>query len=430
MEYENTENIAFARRYRPTSLEGYIGNTDIKETVKRYLKNSRPQSILLMGNSGCGKTTLSRIIAREYCCEDRDDETGACGECMTCQAFEEYIKTGNNEMLPDVYEIDSSDKSSKKDVDSMLSSMEYPAMSGYWKVYIIDEAHLLSEGAMGRLLKSLEEPPEGVLIILCTTDPEKLLDTIKNRCQLKLKVNKPTTTEIMDLLQKVCLSEDKNYDLAGLRMIVARSENVVRDSLNNLERVLNTRGDATASNVSLEFQQVSDKLIFDFYNAYKEDNYVEYINVLYKIKTEFGFNQFISALTTFTTRGIYIVNSVEVEGLSTEELKEYLALFKKFTPMELSRILSELKRVNIGDIETNLMAFMFCKSTEEVIKEPTVVPDSTISVEEEKKFRNSNLQRIESAKLTKGKEVLSSQLETVSLDEVSDLFSLEKVIKE
>ena len=430
MEYENTENIAFARRYRPTSLEGYIGNTDIKETVKRYLKNSRPQSILLMGNSGCGKTTLSRIIAREYCCEDRDDETGACGECMTCQAFEEYIKTGNNEMLPDVYEIDSSDKSSKKDVDSMLSSMEYPAMSGYWKVYIIDEAHLLSEGAMGRLLKSLEEPPEGVLIILCTTDPEKLLDTIKNRCQLKLKVNKPTTTEIMDLLQKVCLSEDKNYDLAGLRMIVARSENVVRDSLNNLERVLNTRGDATASNVSLEFQQVSDKLIFDFYNAYKEDNYVEYINVLYKIKTEFGFNQFISALTTFTTRGIYIVNSVEVEGLSTEELKEYLALFKKFTPMELSRILSELKRVNIGDIETNLMAFMFCKSTEEVIKEPAVVPDSTISVEEEKKFRNSNLQRIESAKLTKGKEVLSSQLETVSLDEVSDLFSLEKVIKE
>ena len=98
--------------------------------------------------------------------------------------------------------------------------------------------------------------------------------------------------------------------------------------------------------------------------------------------------------------------------------------------MELSRILSELKRVNIGDIETNLMAFMFCKSTEEVIKEPTVVPDSTISIEEEKKFRNSNLQRIESAKLTKGKEVLSSQLETVSLDEVSDLFSLEKVIKE
>lgn len=432
MEYNNSENLAFARKYRPTSLEGYIGNTDIKETVKRYLKNGRPQSILLQGNSGCGKTTLARIIAREYCCEDRDDETGACGQCMTCQAFEEYIKTGNTEMLPDVYEIDSSDKSSKKDVDSMLSSMEYPAMSGYWKVYIIDEAHLLSEGAMGRLLKSLEEPPEGVLIMLCTTDPEKLLDTIKNRCQLKLKVGKPTTKEIMDLLQRVCLNEDKNYDLAGLRMITARSENVVRDSLNNLERVLNTRGDAKSLSVSLEFQQVSDSLIFDFYNAYYEDNYVEYINVLYKIKTEFGFSQFISSLTTFTTRGIYIVNSVEVEGLSTEELKEYLNLFKKFTPMEISRILSELKKINIGDIETNLMAFMFCKhSNEQTVDSSNVtVNESIVSVEDERKFRNTNLQKIESAKLAKGNEVLSSQLERVNLEDACDMFSLEKVIRE
>lgn len=429
MEYENTENIAFARSSRATNLDEYVGNNDIKDTLRLYFKNKKPQSIFIEGNSGCGKTTISRIIGKMYCCED-DTTVDACNTCMSCQLFDEYIKTGNNEMLPDVYEIDSSDNSTKKDVDSMLSSMEYPAMSGYWKIYIIDEVHLLSKDAMGRLLKSLEEPPEGVLIILCTTDPDKVLPTIKNRCQLKLRVTKPKTTEIMDMLQKICLREDKNYDLSGLRMLVVRSENVVRDSLNNLERVLNTRGDATASSVSLEFKQVSDRLIFDFYNAYKEENYVEYINVLYKIKTEFGFNQFISALTTFTTRGIYIVNSVEVEGLSTEELREYLALFKKFSPMELSRVLSELKKINIGDIETNLMAFMFCKGSEEKVKESVVVADSTISTEDERKFRNSNLQKIESAKLSKGSEVLSSQLERVSLEDASDLFSLEKVIKE
>lgn len=145
------EEISFARKYRPKSLKGYIGNQEVKETVQRYLKNGRPQTILLTGNSGCGKTTLARIILREYMCQDRDAESGACGECFSCQAFDDYIETGKTDMLPDIYEIDASDTSGKKDIDAMLSGMEYPPLNGDWKGYIIDEVHLLSKGAMGRL---------------------------------------------------------------------------------------------------------------------------------------------------------------------------------------------------------------------------------------------------------------------------------------
>lgn len=422
------DDISFARKYRPKSLEGYIGNSQVKETVQRYLKNGRPQSILLTGNSGCGKTTMARLLVKEYLCEERDPEKGACGECVTCQMVDEYIETGDTEMIPDLVEIDASDKSGKKDIDSMLAGMEYPPMAGAWKVYIIDEVHLLTETAMGRLLKSLEEPPEGVLLIFCTTNPEKLLPTIKNRCQLKLNVTKPTTKDIIELLQRVCLIEDKNYDLIGLRTLAARSDNVIRDSLNNLERVLNTRGDATGVNVSAEFREVSDKLVFDFYKAYLDKNYFEYMNILYKIKVGYSFDQFLLTLTNFTTRGIYVLNSVDVEGLSESEITEYMNLFKRFSPKQLSITLSALKRMNVGDVEVNLMAFIYEEELPTVPEMPKLNVESTdSSLGAERTFRNSNVQALEKAKLKEGSKSVVKEMSDLSLNDVKELFTLEKV---
>lgn len=419
------EGISFARKYRPTSLNGYIGNQQVKETVQRYLKAGRPQSILLTGNSGCGKTTMARLLVKEYLCEDRDEESGSCGDCFSCQAVEEYITTGNSEMLPDVYEIDATSDGSKG-ISYMLENMEYPAVNGLWKCYIVDEIHKLSDSAMSKLLKPLEEPPEGVLMIFCTTNPERLLDTIKNRCQLKLQVTKPTTRDIVGLLQTVCLRENVNYDLNGLRIISSRSDNVIRDSLNNLERVLNTRGDATGLSVSSEFKEVSDKLIFDFYNAYIGRDYLEYINIIYRIKTEFNFGQFLQTLTNFTTRGIYILNGVDVEGLSEDELIEYMKLFKKFSPKDLSYILSSLRRMNVGDIEANFMAFIYTDLNVKKEEDPVInVP--VVSVSEERSLRNSNLENVEKAKLDKGAKSLGSEMMESGLSGVAELFSLERV---
>lgn len=422
-------NISFARKYRPTSLNGYIGNSNVKETVNNYFKNGRPQTILLTGESGCGKTTLARIIAKEYMCENRDDEKGACNECSMCRAMDDYIVTGETGDLPDLYEVDSSDKSGKKDIDAMLGSMEYPPIGGDWKVYIIDEVHLLSEGAMGRLLKSVEEPPEYVLMIFCTTNPEKLLPTIRNRCQLKLPITKPTVSDIVKLLEKVCLEEDKDYNIQGLRMVATRSDNVIRDSLNNIERVLTTKGSATDKCVSEEFKEISDKLIFDFYDCLLKKDYMRYINIMYTIKTTYSFEQFLISLSNFTKRGIYILNGVEVEGLSSDELTSYMKLFKTIKPAMISFILSSLKKMHIGDIEANFMSFIYSDITDNSgdIKGISSNILSENLQAEEHKFRNTNLERIESAKLSKGLESLGSEMQTVGFEDLSDYFNLEKV---
>lgn len=424
-----SETLSFARKYRPTSVDSYIGNTEVKETVMRYLRTSRPQSILITGNSGCGKTTMGRIIEKEYLCEDRDEETGACGHCMMCEAMDEYISTGVFENIPDVYEIDAAESSSKSNIDSVLSTIDYPSMAGGWKIYLFDEVHKLSQAAMSRILKVLEEPPENVLMILCTTNPEQLLDTIKNRCQLKLAVSKPTTSELTSLLKRVCLNESKDYDLAGLRMLASRADFVIRDSLNFLETVLATRGNATAASVSEQYKQVSDKIIFDFYKAYLEKDYLEYVRIMYEIKTKFGFPEFLTQLTTFTLRGIYILNSVNVEGLSTEEISSYSDLFKKFSIEDISYVLSSLKRMSLGDIETNLMAFIYV--TQPIgggVSEEKKIVESTDELSKESKFRNDNLQRLENAKLREGAKVLTGELQqSVSISDMADMFQLEKV---
>lgn len=424
------EKLGFARRFRPTTMANYVGNEKNKETIKRYLKGKKPQSILLTGNTGCGKTTIARLLVKEYLCEDRDDEKGACGVCNSCIAVDDYILTGSTEMLPDIHEIDITDKSGKSDIDSILETVEYPSITGGWKVYLLDEVHMASRQAQSRILKILEEPPEDVLFIFCTTDPDKMLDTLKNRCQLKLSIVKPTLVDITNLLKRVCLEESKDYDLEGLRTIASRSEFVIRDSLNNLERVLETRGDAKAVSVNEEFNEISNALLFQFYKAFREKDFLAYMGLLYKIKVSFDFRQFLVSLNNFTMRGIYILNGVDVEGISEDELVSYKELFKSFTTEELSYILSSLRRMDIGDIEANLIGFIYCQNENRVVESSQVNID-TPQVKEgnEYSFRNDVLKQREKDKITSGIKSLEDNMKEVGVSDMGSLFQFEKVSK-
>lgn len=421
------EETSFARYYRPSSMDEYIGNTKVKESLRNslVLGKKRPQTMLLVGNTGCGKTTLARIIASWYMCENPNEDGSPCGHCIMCENMEEYIKSGRTDLLPDIKEIDSSEKSGKNDMISVLEEMSYPAYGGGWKVYIIDECHALTQGSATAMLKPLEEPPENVLIILATTNPEKMLDTIRNRCQLQYKITKPNTTELSGLLKKVCIDNGKDYDLQGLRMICSRADYVIRNALNYLEQVIHSRGSAIGDVVAEEFQEVSDRLIFDFYKAYIEKDYMGYINLMYKIRTTYDFGLFLQSLTNFTVRGIYIINNVRVEGMSEVEIKSYTEVFTRFSLEELSYILASLKKMSLGDVESNLMAFIYTVPTSESKETKIDIPVETVDTEV--KFRNDNLLALENAKLSKGKDSVQASLKEAPFDEVMSIFNLEKV---
>lgn len=422
------EEISLARKYRPTRVSEYIGNESVKETVKRYLKGKKPQSILIEGNTGCGKTTIARLIIKEYLCDDRDPETGACCECTQCEAVDEYIRTGSTELLPDVYEVDIAESSGKKDMDYVLETVAYPAMNS-WKVYLMDEYQCASVAAQSRILKILEEPPENVLFIFCTTNPEKIIETVKNRCQLRLKIKKPGMKELVNHLKKICLLEGRDYDVEGLRMLASRDDFVIRDAVTDLETVLNTRGNATSESVSTEFEEVSDNLLFKFFETFEEKDFLGYISLLYKIKVSYDFKQFLISLTNFTLRGIYILNGVDIEGLSDPEIKSYSKLFKRFSSQDISYILSSLKRMNVGDVEANLMSFIYYDREGNNKEEGKVVSETKSANLDasETSFRNKVLAKKEEAKLKEGASSIADKTKEVGLADMLGMFTLEKV---
>ena len=353
---------AYHRRFRPKSIAEYIGNEKLKKSVTEMLHNgNRPQVILLQGHSGCGKTTMARLLSKEYCCENRDEVKGACGECDACKAFDEYIESGETSGLMNLQELNSG-KIGKAEAEVVMAQMEAPTYDGGWKVFIFDEAHLLTAGAMGGLLKMVEEPPEKVLIIFCTTDPDKMLNTLLSRCQYILTVQKPTRKELCELLAGICVAEGKKYDDKGLSLICTAGDYVPRNTLTSLESVIRAKDNALYDSAVDVLNAISDTYYFKFYNLViqKTINVFEYVAFMGELKEKIKLEQFIDGLISFTKRGMYIYYGIKVDGVDAAEIKQYQKIFNSFNTGDLANILTTLLRIkSCSDIEANLLQLGF-----------------------------------------------------------------------
>src|SRR5678809_1257357 len=216
-----------ARRYRSSTFDELIGQEHIAQTLKKAIQSGRiAHAYLFCGTRGTGKTSTARILAKCLNCQSSDGPTPEpCGKCSSCEG----IARGD--------EIDAASNTGVDNVRDIISNAQYRPARSRFKVYIIDEVHMLSKAAFNALLKTMEEPPEHVKFILATTEPEKVLPTILSRCQRYDFRNIPTR-EIADHLKEICKNEKIKADDDALLLVAKAGAGSMRDALSLLDRLL------------------------------------------------------------------------------------------------------------------------------------------------------------------------------------------------
>lgn len=254
------------RKYRPLTFDSVVGQQHIVSTLEHAITEGRlSHAYLFCGPRGTGKTTMARILAKALLCRNAEAARaeGASG-CMpdgTCEECE-LIAEGNH---PDVYELDAASRTGVDNVrEEIINSVNFAPVRGKYKIYIIDEVHMLTTAAFNALLKTLEEPPAHVIFVLCTTDPQKILETILSRCQ-RFDFHRIGNEDIEHRLAYVCEQEGFDYDDEALAIVACHAKGGMRDALSTLEQLsVFGNGSVHADDARSLLGEVSDQILGEF----------------------------------------------------------------------------------------------------------------------------------------------------------------------
>ncbi|MEO8822833.1 MAG: DNA polymerase III subunit gamma/tau [Ginsengibacter sp.] len=247
--------IVSARKYRPQNFSTVVGQSHITTTLKNAIKNNQlAHAFLFCGPRGVGKTTCARILAKTINCENRTADGEACNVCNSCVSFD-------NGSSMNIHELDAASNNSVDDIRTLVEQVRFAPQAGKYKVYIVDEVHMLSPSAFNAFLKTLEEPPPFAIFILATTEKHKILPTILSRCQI-FDFKRITNDATVEHLQEICEKENIKADKTALHIIAQKSEGCLRDSLSILDKIVSfTNGEITYAN-TLEHLNILDE---DYY---------------------------------------------------------------------------------------------------------------------------------------------------------------------
>lgn len=280
---QSTPYIVSARKYRPSSFASVVGQEALTSTLKNAIDSNRlAQAYLFCGPRGVGKTSCARIFAKTINCLNPTPEGEACGECESCRAMEQ----GNSF---NVIELDAASNNSVEDIRNLTDQVNVPPQVGKYRVFIIDEVHMLSNAAFNAFLKTLEEPPKYVIFILATTEKHKVIPTILSRCQI-YDFKRITIPDMVAHLQHVAQSEGISAEMPALNVIARKADGAMRDALSIFDQVAaSSRGNITYASAIDSLNVLDYDYYFNLVDAFRAHD-VQRALVLYKEIRDKGFD--------------------------------------------------------------------------------------------------------------------------------------------
>jgi len=336
--------IVSARKYRPATFETVVGQQHITGTLKNAIKNNQlAQAFLFCGPRGVGKTTCARILAKTINCTNPTADMEACGTCDNCLSFQ-------NGHSFNVHELDAASNNSVDDIRSLIEQVRIPPQAGKYKIYIIDEVHMLSQSAFNAFLKTLEEPPSYAIFILATTEKHKILPTILSRCQI-FDFNRIQVEDIASHLSTIANRENIAFESDGLHIIAQKADGGLRDALSMFDQI------ASYANKNITYKAVIDNLnILDYDYFFKLTSFLTAAEVSQTLllfdeilNNGFDGNNFINGLASHFRNLLVGKDNATIKLLEVSEniKQKYLDQCRQ---TELSFLLTALNLANTCDL--------------------------------------------------------------------------------
>jgi len=337
--------IVSARKYRPQDFSTVVGQSHITTTLKNAIRNGQlAHAFLFCGPRGVGKTTCARILAKTINCENVTPEGEACNKCHSCVSFNEGTSLN-------IHELDAASNNSVDDIRTLVEQVRFAPQAGKYKVYIIDEVHMLSTSAFNAFLKTLEEPPSYAIFILATTEKHKILPTILSRCQI-FDFKRITSADTVEHLEDICNKEEITAEKPALQVIAQKSEGCMRDALSILDKIVSfTNGELSYRNTLEHLNILDADYYFRILDAMQQQNLADALLIYDDINRKgFEGDLVLNGLAEFV-RNLLVCKDEKVASLLevVESFKDrYVAAGKSTDTLYLISMLNVLNEAEIN----------------------------------------------------------------------------------
>lgn len=337
--------VVSARKYRPDTFGTVIGQKAITETLKNSIRNGHlAQSFLFCGPRGVGKTTCARILARTINCTNPGPDMEPCGECDSCKGFLQNASQN-------IYELDAASNRNVEAMRALVEQVRIPPQVGKYKVYIIDEVHMLTSEAFNAFLKTLEEPPAYAKFILATTEKNKIIPTILSRCQI-FDFKRITIDDMVEHLKNICEKENIAFEEEALRVVAQKADGGLRDALSMFDQIVSFSGNSITYKQTISMLNILDyETYFEMFGYFLQGNVPGALNLFNQV-LENGFDgqTFVGGLSLHL-RTLMMMKETQTEALVESSPRLRQRYKEQSEACSLAQLLSALECGNQCDLQ-------------------------------------------------------------------------------